>query len=731
MNKILRNIIKNYYKKNHASQIFIPGVTSVRVSGRVFDEKEIVNAVEASLEFWLTEGHFAEEFCKEFGKFLGVKYATLVNSGSSANLAAFSALTSEKLGNRRIQKGDEVITVACSFPTTVNPIIQYGAIPVFIDVDVAKRNAIPKLVEKAVSKKTKAIIMAHTLGNPFDIDKVMKVAGKNNLWVIEDCCFVANTLVPTKSGTKHISDIVVGDKLLGFDGTRFSETTVEEISDRLIVKTGMLAVRFENGTTARCTNDHRFYVRQNWVAAKDLVVGDEVYHPTWSDYVLWRRKPYKLTKQGRKLLSDKMRLNNPSFDPDIVKKSSENRFKRMTHIEMRVNNIIKKFDLPIKYVGNAKLWIGSRRDGYRNPDFICEDENVVFEVYDPTFKGYVKPRGQRWEQDCVNHYKRYGYETKFIKLSGWINREQQEELAIYLRSCVSNGVKITSIRPIRNAKTLNLKEEPKNMVRVYNIKCSPYPNFCLTGGILVHNCDALGSKYDGRYVGTFGDLATFSFYPAHQITMGEGGAVVTDDPKLYVLVNSFCEWGRDCWCRTGQDNRCGRRFKFQLGNLPYGYDHKYTYSHIGYNLKATDIQAAIGLAQLKKLPKFIKVRKKNFEFLYKNLKQYEKFFILSSWDKISEPCWFGFMLVIKEDSPFTRLELVNFLQANKIETRSLFAGNLLRHPAYLKIKKRIVGKLVNSDLIMNNGFWIGVYPGIDKQQLKYVVSKFEEFLAKY
>src|SRR3989344_4293630 len=339
MQKSIQTLSRQYYLKNHLNKTFIPGITPVKVSGRVFDEREIENAIEASLEFWLTEGHFAEEFCKEFSKFVGVKYATLVNSGSSANLAAFSTLTSEKLGKRRIQKGDEVITVACSFPTTVNPIIQYGAIPVFIDVDTATRNAIPEMFEKAVSKKTKAIIMAHTLGNPFDIKEVIRVAKKYNLWVIEDCC------------------------------------------------------------------------------------------------------------------------------------------------------------------------------------------------------------------------------------------------------------------------------------------------------------DALGSKYENKYVGSFGDLATFSFYPAHQITMGEGGAVVTNNPDLYVIVNSFCEWGRDCWCRTGQDNRCGRRFSYQLGKLPYGYDHKYTYSHIGYNLKATDIQAAIGLAQLEKLPDFIKKRRDNFKYLYNAFKKWGKYFILPSWDDASKPCW--------------------------------------------------------------------------------------------
>lgn len=431
MDKKFATFIKNYYLKNHKNDKFIPGVTPVKVSGRVFNEKEIENAVSASLEFWLTEGHFTEEFSKKLANFLGVKFISVVNSGSSANLAAFSALTSPKLGERQIKKGDEVITVACSFPTTINPIIQYGAVPVFIDVELETCNAKVDFIEKAISKKTKAIIFAHTLGNPFEVDKVKKIAKKHNLWFIEDCC------------------------------------------------------------------------------------------------------------------------------------------------------------------------------------------------------------------------------------------------------------------------------------------------------------DALGSKYNGRFVSTFGDLATFSFYPAHQITMGEGGAVATSNPDLYVIVNSFCEWGRDCWCRTGQDNRCGRRFKFQLGNLPYGYDHKYTYSHIGYNLKATDIQAAIGLAQLEKLPNFIKTRQKNFEFLNKKLKKYRRFFIFPKSLKNAKPCWFGFMLILRGDCPFSRLDIINFLQENKVETRSLFAGNLLRHPAYFGIKHVVVGDLKNSDIIMNNGFWIGVYPGNSAEKLKYVVSKFEQFCSQY
>ena len=431
MDKKIRALVKTHYLKNHKRTSFLPGITPVRVSGKVFDENEIGKAVEASLEFWLTEGHFAEEFCKKLANFLGVKLVTLTNSGSSANLAAFYALTSPKLGKRRILPGDEVISVACAFPTTVNPIIQYGAVPVFVDVDLETRNAIPEIIEKAISKKTKAIFMAHTLGNPFDLDRVLKIARKYKLWIIEDCC------------------------------------------------------------------------------------------------------------------------------------------------------------------------------------------------------------------------------------------------------------------------------------------------------------DALGSKYKGRFVSTFGDLATFSFYPAHQITLGEGGAVVTNNPKLHVIVNSFCEWGRDCWCRTGQDNRCGRRFSFKLGRLPYGYDHKYTYSHIGFNLKATDLQAAIGTAQLHKLPKFISIRRSNFKILYERLKKHDRFFVLPKWENESQPCWFGFMLCVRDNAPFSRLDIVNFLQANKIETRSLFAGNLLKHPAYLKIKHRVVGKLKNTDKIMNDGFWVGVYPGISPGMIKYVADKFDEFLATF
>lgn len=408
---------------------FVPGKTYIPVSGKVFDHEEIDNAIQAARDGWWTEGRFAQEFEREFSKYLGVKYVNLVNSGSSANLLALSSLTSVSFGKKALKKGDEIITIACSFPTTVNPIIQIGAIPVFTDIDLKTKNAIPSQIEKAVSKKTRAIILAHTLGNPFPVKEILKIVKKYNLWLIEDCC------------------------------------------------------------------------------------------------------------------------------------------------------------------------------------------------------------------------------------------------------------------------------------------------------------DALGSTYNNKLVGTFGDIATFSFYAAHMITMGEGGAVITNNPLIHRSLRQFRDWGRDCWCNTGYDNTCGKRFGWKLGQLPFGYDHKYIYSQIGYNLKLTDFQAAIGVAQLKKLPNFIKKRQENFQKLYNGLLKYKKYFILPEKEKNSDPSWFGFMLVIKDGAPFSRLDIVKFLESNKIATRSLFGGNLTLHPAYQNIKYRKIGDLTNSNKITNDGFWIGVYPGITSEMIDYILEKFAEFLS--
>lgn len=421
--------VKELYKLEHEekNKKFVPGESKITFAGRIYDEEEMVNLVDSSLDFWLTAGKYSDEFEADFAEYMEQKYCLLVNSGSSANLVAFATLTSPKLGDKALKPGDEVITVAAGFPTTVNPIIQYGITPVFVDIELETYNIKVSELEKALSDKTKAVMIAHTLGNPFDLGAVTEFCKKHNLFLVEDCC------------------------------------------------------------------------------------------------------------------------------------------------------------------------------------------------------------------------------------------------------------------------------------------------------------DAVGSTYKGQMVGTFGDLATVSFYPAHHMTMGEGGGVLTSNAIHHKNAMSFRDWGRDCYCGGGSDNTCGRRFSMQFGTLPYGYDHKYVYSHIGYNLKVSDMQAAIGVAQLKKLPNFVQARKDNFKKLYDGLKKYEDYLILPKATENSDPSWFGFMLCTRENDKFTRLELSKYLEDNKILTRQLFAGNLLRQPAYENIKHRVVGELTNTDYVMNNGIFIGVYPGLTDEKINYMLEQFENF----
>ena len=410
-------------------QPFLPGATVVPPSGKMIGAEELKFMVEASLDGWLTSGRFNTEFEKKLAAFLGVKHLITVNSGSSANLVAFNALTSPKLGSRAIQKGDEVIGVAAGFPTTVNPIIQFGAVPVFVDVDPLTHNIDANKIEAAISPKTKAIMLAHSLGNPFNLDVVTAICKKHNLWLVEDCC------------------------------------------------------------------------------------------------------------------------------------------------------------------------------------------------------------------------------------------------------------------------------------------------------------DALGTTYRGQMVGTCGDIATLSFYPAHHITMGEGGAVFTNNDELKTIAESFRDWGRDCYCPPGKDNTCGKRFCQKLGDLPEGYDHKYTYSHLGYNLKITDMQAACGLAQLAKAPAFIQARKDNFAFLKKRLKDCEEFLHLPEPTEHSDTSWFGFPITLKSNCPVTRLDLLTYLDQNKIGTRLLFAGNLTRQPYMIGANYRISGELTNTENVMNNTFWIGVQPALSREMLEFAASKIESYLG--
>lgn len=428
--------VKYYEVKHKTEKSFKPGAR-ISYGGRIFDEQEIINLVDASLDFWLTTGKYTEKFEKDFAEFLGVRYCSLTNSGSSANLLAFMALTSYKLGERRVKKGDEVITVAAAFPTTVAPIIQYGAVPVFVDVTLPTYNIDVNQLKAALSEKTRAIMIAHTMGNPFDLQAVKDFCDKHDLWLIED------------------------------------------------------------------------------------------------------------------------------------------------------------------------------------------------------------------------------------------------------------------------------------------------------------NCDALGSKflYNGewKYTGTIGHIGTSSFYPPHHMTMGEGGAVYTNDSELKRIIDSFRDWGRDCWCPSGKDDTCRQRFTQQFGELPVGYDHKYVYSHFGYNLKVTDMQAAIGCAQLAKLPMFIEKRKENWQVLRTGLNDLDDVFVLPEPTINSAPSWFGFMLTVKKDAAFTRQQIVTYLEEQGIQTRMLFAGNLLKHPCFDEMRKtgkgyRVVGNLRNTDVILDQTFWLGVYPGMNKDMNEYILRTIKDYI---
>jgi CDP-6-deoxy-D-xylo-4-hexulose-3-dehydrase len=421
------DLVGQYADIAHAPQKFVPGETPIPASGKVIGARELQLLAEASLDGWLTTGRFNEQFERKLAEFLGVKHVLTVNSGSSANLLAFSALTSPSLGLRALRPGDEVISVAAGFPTTINPILQNGCVPVFVDVDIPTYNVDASLIEAAISPRTRAIMLAHTLGNPYNLELVTQIARRHQLWLIEDCC------------------------------------------------------------------------------------------------------------------------------------------------------------------------------------------------------------------------------------------------------------------------------------------------------------DALGATYQGRKVGTFGDIGTLSFYPAHHITMGEGGAVFTNDADLRRILESMRDWGRDCYCAPGKENTCGKRFGWQLGQLPQGYDHKYTYSHAGYNLKITDMQAAVGLAQLERVSGFIEARRANFRYVRERLSSLEEFMVLPEATPGSDPSWFGFLLTVRDTAPFDRVDLVRYLDQHRIGTRLLFAGNITRQPYFEGRDYRVASDLARTDTVMNGTFWIGVYPGLTTEMLDFVVEKLETF----
>jgi len=883
MEKNTRKSIISEYKKRFPKKKFIPGETPVPVSGKVFDEKEILNMTEAVLEGHWTDGKYVQEFENKLAGFVGRKFCATVNSGSSANLAALSALTSVKLPKEmRLKAGDEVITVAAGFPTTVNPIIKNNLTPVFVDVDMGTYDTNVKELKKALGKKTKAIFIAHTLGNPFNIDEIVKLCQKHNLWLIEDNCIEGNRCSVVKVDDdiqvltiKEIYDIFHNGKYKSFE--IISHDSIfkdEDLRAPSLELKNMLSKRQINiiekykkygGNTKKIVNalgvSTSSYYSSMWEIRKKMreFVGTSYKWSKVTNVIFKGRKDvFKITQNfgqtcvtaDHKLMVIKGNILKEKFAKDFVRDNNE-------FINILLTDNAKKDEVDLaKYLGkhsqengkihydddwiwfeyNKNCWKGKmidlpkikRKYNGRDLEKLCalfglycsegscgrelrfafgdytrvelvekyiksisnlkhvrismddsrgktriirgksfrsrkviylanmghELMNILFsklggtDSYDKRVPNFIFNLDEKYMKTFYDHYI-YGdgcrksedaidfvITTASEKMAAGINLLNNLILKKFSRIIIAKN-RYYDISPVKSLKYVKRKinkiEKFKN-ADVYDItvdNASTFVDAC--GNVLLHNCDALGSKYDGKYTGTFGHISTLSFYPAHHITTAEGGAVFTDTPILNKVIKSIRDWGRDCWCATGKDNTCGKRFEWKLGDLPYGYDHKYIYSEIGYNLKMTDIQAALGLAQLDKLPEFIKKRKENFDYLYQAFQKFEKYFILPEWEKKAEPDWFGFLLTVKKSAKFSREDLTRFLNERKIGTRLLFAGNIIRQPYFINygVKYRTVGALKNTDLVMNNTFWIGVYPGLNREMLNYTVKCFEEFLKRY
>jgi dTDP-4-amino-4,6-dideoxygalactose transaminase len=876
--EILKEVIE-FFRLRKKKLKFIPGETLINYAGRVYNERELVNLVDASLDFWLTAGRYAWEFEKKLANFLGVKYCLLVNSGSSANLLAVTTLTSPFLKERRLKTGDEIITTACGFPTTLNPIIQNNLIPVFIDVDLGTYNIQVDKIERAISKKTKAISIAHTLGNPADIELISKIANKYKLWFIEDNCISADRCSVVKIDghiqvmtIKEIYNIFKAAEYRSFEvlshGDFIKQNDLNSLSDEFINMLGkrqldilklykkyqgdpnkivtklnitkssyycrmweirrkvrnFAAVKFrwakvknviskgnknvlnitQNFGQTCVTTDHRIMVlesnhlsdkhttdfiseRNNFVTllltenADENIVDLAKYlrgyfqkngSIKYDNNYIW----FKYTKKCWKgKISELPRLKRYYQNKDLEVLCtlfgfycSEGSCGHEVRISSTDYNDIKFIEKSMKSISNLKSIRISCSDRRKNSGIIRGERfksnkvvysvnmgheliNIVFSKlggtnsYDKRVPNFIFNLKKKYIKIFYNYYikgdgcRKSDDETDFVvttasvKMAAGVNLLNNLVFKKYSRFVIAKD-KYYDVSPVKSImrikKKVNRVESFKN-AEVYDIVVEGTSTFVdACGNVLLHNCDALASKYRGRYTGTFGDISTCSFYPPHMITTGEGGAILTSDLLLKKIIISFRDWGRDCYCQTGHDNTCGKRFSQKFATLPFGYDHKYIYSHIGYNLKITDLQAAIGVAQLDKLPKFMEARRKNFTFLYNYLKDYEKFFVLPSWLKGATPCWFGFPILVKEDAPFKRRDIVDYLEKNKIATRMLFGGNLTKQPAYQNIKCRIFGSLKNTDLVMNNLFWIGVYPGLNKTKINYVLSKFDEFMRE-
>lgn len=649
---------------------------------KIYDHREKENLQAATNEFWLTHGRFCNQFEKKFSEFIRIKHVLFVNSGSSANLLAFMALTQPELKEKRIKRGDEVITTACCFPTTLSPIVQYGAIPVFVDITIPEYNIDISQLEKAKSKKTKAVILAHTLGNPFNIKAVKDFCSKHDLWLIEDNCLIGNTKIKTINGTKKIKDIKRGDFVLTRNGYKEVIESEKTGKNKVIKRFGIIG-----------TKDHPIITKKGIKKLENLNVSDILY--IWNEKLsLIEAKPITVTQ--------KLKADIEGFIFVGIQKLCH-----FIYIDKFGLIILEKYLKGLLFTTKMKTLL-----------------TTILTILNLLVIQHIVSCIQI-SQNILKNLKKILKNTPGKKLKNGIKALRVENGTACMQK--NNGKTEKSIKKYvlfvtRCTKRFFLKglsfvqENAKAEVEVYNLKIQDNHEF-IANGVLVHNCDSLGAKYyyDGKYqyTGNFGDISTNSFYPAHHMTTGEGGAVCTNNDTLHKILLSLRDWGRECTCDSGTDNKCGNRF-----DNKYNYDHKYIYSHFGYNLKATEFQGAIGLAQLEKLKTFIFKRIINWKFFRNRLSDK---YILPTHDIMSKPSWFGFVLTLKNG--LNRNKLTKKLEFLGIQTRPIFAGNILRQPCFKDdIAHRVVEPLKNTNYVMENSFWFGVHPGLTKEQKEYIIS---------
>jgi len=667
----------------------------------------------------LSYGPFSRELEHRFSEMHDCAFGVLSNSGTSSLQVALQALK-ELCG---WQDGDEVLVPAVTFVATVNVVLHNRMKPVLVDVDPVYYEMNCENLDAAVTDRTRALIPVNLFGQPCELNRLATFAKRRNLLLIEDSCFTGNTLLPTKNGQKRIKEIAIGDKLLGFDGTTFKQTVVVDTRNRLIDYRDLLVIRFANGLTVRCTKEHPFYINGQWVKAGNLKVDDEVWQCNWSEYTTWRRE-HRLSEAGRRIISENMKANNPSYNPDTVRKSATNRRHRPSTIESRVMQTCSDYGLPIDYVGDGALWIGAADDAYKNPDFVVRRDKTVIEVYDPTFHYHKRTnvrldRNETWRTERAAFFAKYGYRTEFLELSGYVGRDVRRKLAGRLRQIVSNGARIVSIKPAKKAYVNRYNsgiKEPDNMVRVYNLHCEPHNNFILTSGVLVHNCEAMFVPCAGKMVGSFGAAGCFSFYMAHLLTAGVGGIATTNDPDLAGKMRSLVNHGRDgIYMSIDDDDAMGE-------NLREIVLRRFNFEAVGHSYRITELEAAVALAQLATAEDIIGQRQANASVMTIALRELETAGLvqLPKTRSGTEHAFMMYPLVVTAEAVEDKWGLCNWLEQNGIETREMM--RLTDQPAYCKLELWEPADYPVAEWINKRGLYIGCHQGLDADDMRWVAD---------